>query len=241
MRPEPVEKARPAPARILLFDIDGTLLLSGGAGRVAMDIAFRRIYGLDEDVQPTAGIDFAGASDLRVLRDVATAHGQTYGAGEHERFLPIFASALRTTLSERTGRLLAGVRPLLERLRREPVLLALGTGNFRRTAFMKLAHFELDGYFDPSPNGGCFGEDGVTRPELLATGIERLRPLAAPDAEIVVIGDTVLDVSGGRAVGARVVAVATGFSERGDLVAAGPDVLLEDFGDLDASVWALLG
>lgn len=236
-----METAPRVPTRILLFDIDGTLLVSAGAGRAAMDIAFRQLFDLSEEMEPTAGIDFAGASDLRVAHDVAAAHGRDYDAATHDRFLRLFEPTLRATLPTRGGRRLPGVGRLLDRLRDEPVFLGLGTGNFRQTAFVKLAHYELDGYFDASPNGGCFGEDGVTRPEFLAAGIERLRARAAPGADVVVIGDTVLDVSGGRAVGARVVAVDTGFSERSDLIAAGPDVLLDDFSDLDASLTALLG
>ena len=230
------------PAQILLFDIDGTLLRSAGAGRAAMDVAAREIFGLDEGVQPTTGIDFAGASDLGVLRDIAATHGQGYGEAEHARFLPRFAAELRTRMRMPThnGELLPGVRPLLDRLREEAVVLALGTGNFRATAFVKLAHFGIHGYFDASEAGGCFGEDGPTRPEFLRVGLERLRE-RAPEADVVVIGDTVLDVRGGRAVGARVVAVDTGYSERADLIAAGPDILLDDLSDLDASLRALLG
>lgn len=228
------------PSRILLFDVDGTLLLGSGAGRAAMDIAAREVFGIAANVQPTAGVDFAGASDLRVLREIASAHGHEYDSAAHHRFLPRFAANLRLTLSDRPVRALPGVSPLLQRLQAEPALLALGTGNFRETAFMKLAHVGLDRYFDSTPESGCFGEDGVTRPEFLRVGIERLRPLAAKGAEVVVIGDTVLDVEGARAVGARVVAVATGFSEREALQEAGPDVLLDDLCDLDIVLDALL-
>ena len=236
MSPEP-----PLPRRILLFDIDGTLLTSGGAGRRSLDEVFRRCFGLPGDVRPTDGIDFAGASDLRVVREVFRAHGRACGPADQERFVALFAEALRTGLASGKGRLLPGVVPLLDRLQAEPVLLALGTGNFRRTAFVKLAHFGLDGYFDPGPGGGAFGDDGATRPEFLAAGLARVRPRAAPGAEVVVIGDTPLDVQGGRSIGARVVAVATGFSPRDALAAAAPDVLLDDLTDLDAAVKAILG
>ena len=192
MSPEP-----PLPRRILLFDIDGTLLISSGAGRRALDHVFRRCFGLPAEARPTDGIDFAGASDLRVVREIFRAHGRACGPAEQERFVSLFAEALHAAMPSRPGRLLPGVVPLLDRLQAEPVLLALGTGNFRRTAFVKLAHFGLDGYFDPGPGGGAFGDDGATRPEFLAAGLERLRPRAAPDAEVVVIGDTPLDVQGG--------------------------------------------
>lgn len=246
MTPQPVTDQRVAhgpgkPDRILLFDIDGTLLVAGGAGRIAMDAAFRQLYALPDHVQPTAGIDFAGASDFYVVRSVAAAHDREYDAREHERFLDAYQPALRDSLAARDGQLLPGVRPLLDHLRDAPVLLGLGTGNFRATAFLKLAHFGIDGYFDACGAGGGFGDDGATRPEFLAAAIERMRPLATPDAEVVVIGDTVHDVAGGHAVGARVVAVATGFSEREALVQAGPDVLLDDCRDLEAVLEALLG
>ncbi len=231
----------PPPGRILLFDIDGTLLTSGGAGRRSLDEVFRRCFGLPGDVRPTDGIDFAGASDLRVVREIFQAHGRACGPAEQERFVALFAEALRTKLPSRPGRLLPGVVPLLDRLRAEPVLLALGTGNFRRTAFVKLAHFGIDGYFDPSPRGGAFGDDGVNRPEFLAAGLARVRPLAAPDADVVVIGDTPLDIHGGRSIGARVVAVASGYSAPADLAAAAPDVLLDDLTDFDAALSAILG
>ncbi len=231
----------PPPRRILLFDIDGTLLTGGGASRRAMDQVFRRRFGLPDDVRPTDGIDFAGASDLRVVREIYGAHGRDLGPVEQERFVALFAEALRAALPSRPGRRLPGVVPLLDRLRAEPVLPALGTGNFRRTAFVKLAHFGLDGYFDPGPRGGAFGDDGVSRPEFLAAGLARLRPRAAPDADVVVIGDTPLDVEGGRSIGARAVAVASGFSSRADLAAAAPDVLLDDLTDLDAALSAILG
>ena len=236
MSPEPQ-----LPRRILLFDIDGTLLTSGGAGRSALNHVFRQCFGLPADARPTAGIDFAGASDLRVVREIFRAHGRACGPAEQERFVSLFAAALHAAMPSRPGRLLPGVVPLLDRLQAEPVLLALGTGNFRRTAFVKLAHFGLDGYFDPGPGGGAFGDDGATRPEFLAAGLERLRLRAAPDAGVVVIGDTPLDVQGGRSIGARVVAVATGFSPRDALAAAAPDVLLDDLTDLDAAVKAILG
>ena len=228
------------PSRILLFDIDGTLLLSGGAGRMAMDTAFRELYGLPEEAQPTEGIDFSGTSDLAIVRAVAASQGREHDAPIHDRFLQRFEAALRATLPTRAGVLLPGVGPLLERLREEPVLMGLGTGNFRATAFVKLAHFGIDGYFEASGEGGCFGDDGPSRAEFLAAGLARLRPQAWPDAEVVVIGDTVHDIAGGRAVGARVVAVATGFSSREALVAAEPDVLLDDFGDVESALEVLL-
>ena len=94
----------------------------------------------------------------------------------------------------------------------------------------------MDGYFGE----GGFGEDSEERGDLIAAGLARLRP-RAPGAEVVVIGDTVHDVAAARAVGARAVAVATGFSSQEALLAAQPDVLLPDCGDVGATLAALIG
>ena len=112
-------------SRILLFDIDGTLLLGSGAGRAAMDIVAREVFGIADGVQPTEGVDFAGASDLRVLREIAAAHGHDYGDAEHARFLPRFVENLQGTLSTRPVRVLPGVTDLLEQLSEASALLAL--------------------------------------------------------------------------------------------------------------------
>ncbi len=224
------------PGRILLFDIDGTLLLTQGAGLLAMNRAFRGFFGLDGAADPLDGVDFAGASDTWIVGQVAERHGLDFGPAVAAAFLDAYAAELSTALVETKGRLLPGIVALLDALQGESALLGLGTGNFRRTGMAKLDHFGIGHYF----LDGGFGEDSALRPEILAAAVERLRPRASAGAEVVVIGDTVHDITAARAIGAKAVAVATGFSDRGDLEAAGPDALLPDCSDLDASLRAIL-
>ena len=224
------------PTHILLFDIDGTLIVTDGAGSRAMEMAFREVFGLPAEIAALAGVDFAGASDRYITQTAAANLGLDFGDAERARFLEAYGAALAGTLAASRGRRLPGFPELLDRLQGEAVVLGLGTGNFRRSAFAKLAHFQLDGYFGE----GGFGEDSEERGDLIAAGLARLRP-RAPGAEVVVIGDTVHDVAAARAVGARAVAVATGFSSQEALLAAQPDVLLPDCGDVGATLAALIG
>jgi len=222
--------------RILLWDIDGTLLHSDRAGSLAMNRAFRELYGIDGAREPLDGINFAGMSDRSIVRLVADACAIPWSDADEARFLDHYETVLAETVAARQGRVLPGVREALDALRDEPVAQGLGTGNFRRTAMVKLRHFALDADF----LDGGFGDDSPDRPTLLAAGLERMRPHASPKADCVVIGDTAHDVTAGRAIGARVVAVRTGFAEPGELEAAAPDVLLDDLADLAATLAALL-
>ena len=138
-------------------------------------------------------------------------------------------------LAERDVRLCPGVPELLQALQGEDVVLGLGTGNFRRAAEAKLGPLGIWEYF---VDGG-FGDDAPDRTELLAAGLERLRAGSSDGADVVVIGDTGHDVEAGQAIGARVVAVRTGYARPGELDAA--EVVLDDLSDTEQSLRALLG
>ena len=221
-------------AHILLWDIDGTLIWTHGAGIGAMTQAFEDLFGIARALD---GLDYQGRSDAWIIAQVLARHGVAETATTVDRFVAAYAAALPASLLARQGHVLPGVRPLLDALTTRAVVQGLGTGNLRRTGMTKLAHFGLDGYF----RDGGFGDDSPDRPTLLAAGLARLRPQARADATVVVIGDTVHDVTAGQAIGARVVAVATGSGARADLDAAGADAVLDDFTDLDAALAALLG
>ena len=215
---------------ILLFDIDGTLAVTQGAGTRAMSRAFREVFGIEDAL---AQVDFAGRSDSWI---VATALRQA-GREPTPQLIAEFQDAYIPALSEalRGGsRLLPGVAALLDALADQPVLLGLGTGNFRRAAQAKLGHL---GVWERFVDGG-FGDDAANRTELLAAALPRLKPLAAPDAEVIVIGDTRHDIEAARGIGARVIAVQTGFARPGDLITA--DHLLPDLANTPAVVDLLL-
>jgi phosphoglycolate phosphatase-like HAD superfamily hydrolase len=223
-----------AGSHIILWDIDGTLLRTNGAGSLAMNRAFEWLFGVPEALAP---IDIAGRSDLWILRATAAHHGFHLAAEAVSAFIDCYAEALAETLPARGGRVLPGVAAVLEHLAQAGVVQGLGTGNFRRTAAAKLAHFGIGAYF----REGGFGDDAAERPSILAAGVARLRPWAAAEAEVVVVGDTVHDVTAARAIGARVVAVSTGSGRLEDLQAAGADVILADCAHLERTVEALLG
>ena len=216
---------------ILMFDIDGTLSLSQGAGSQAMTRTFKQLWGIENALK---GMNFAGRSDSWIVPTALSNQGRDCSADDLARFVDHYVPHLRDALPERNSRLCPGVLPLLEALARENVTLGLGTGNFRRAAEAKLAPLGIWNHF---VDGG-FGDDHPDRTELLAAGLERLRQHSTEGAKAVVIGDTSHDIEAGHAIGAKVVAVRTGYSQPGDLDDA--DVTLDDLSDLRAAMLALL-
>ncbi len=229
------------PARILLFDLDGTLVLTGGAGVRALDRAFQNLYGLQEAGR---GVPFHGRTDLRIIRDIVERKlHRPMGADEAvaicDRYLPYLEEEVQRSAAYR---ILPGVPALLTLLAaRGDCLVGLGTGNVEAGARIKLARGDLNRFF---PFGG-FGSDAEDRVELLrravARGEARRGPGADGPAQVVVIGDTHLDVESGRALGARTVAVATGGESAAALEQARPDVLLADLSDAEAFLRILDG
>lgn len=179
------------------------------------------------------GVVFQGRTDRWILNEVARRTGT---AVDRATFLPLYYEIVEQELTEREPRALPGVPALLEALdARDDVVLGIGTGNLRRAAFLKLASVGLDGYF----TGGGFGDGHLDRVGLLRDGA---RELGWGEGErLVVIGDTEHDITGGKAVGAYVLAVATGWTSLDDLERHEPDALLPDLSDLDKVTALLLG
>ena len=221
-------------SHILLFDIDGTLLRTGGAGMQAMARAFERLYGVADAF---AGIDMGGRSDSWILQSALAQQGLPHEPAVRERFAQAYAEALAETLPLFDGQIMPGIPALLEALAEAAVVRGLGTGNFRRTSLLKLRHFGLAEHF----LDGGFGEDSADRREILALGVVRLRAAAREDAAVVVIGDTTHDIAAARAIGARAVGVATGRVSVAELAGAGADVVLPDCADLEGALAAILG
>lgn len=215
---------------ILLFDIDGTLLSTGGAGQRAMEMALGAAFGIDslnEDIPAAGRTDFAITTDLFLRHRIAD------DAETRSRFAAIYFEHLHITLQSLTGRVLPGVEELLDALGKQPhVRMGLLTGNYEQGARLKLAHYAIDHHFQFGGYGDVHSDrDDVARAALKAT-IEHLKSDISPD-QVWVIGDTPSDVKCGRAIGAKVLAVSTGMFSTEELAACHPDLLVEDFSDLD--------
>ena len=214
---------------LALFDIDGTLLRSGGSGRMAMQQAANELF-----YQPDmfGDLSFAGAVDSQIVRlalENAGIPATDRRVGRlHHRYVRRLVRNLRNPVGERC--------PGVERAVREVALRAevgLLTGNWKEGARAKLAGFGLDGLFEGCV--GAYGGDGMCRDDLVPVAVRRAQRRLGRVRRVVVIGDTAADVECARA-GDRVlpntdvfaVAVATGFAPYDDLVAAQPDVLIPD-------------
>jgi phosphoglycolate phosphatase-like HAD superfamily hydrolase len=228
-------------ARLVLWDIDGTLVDSAGLGGEAFLEAFERVTGT-----PVARlVPFAGRTDLEIALDLL----QTAGIEHSDQLLDEFERELTLAMAERAelvrerGRPFPGVREALERLGREPgVTQSLLTGNIAPNAEVKLAAFDLHRLVDMEI--GAYGSDHQRRGELVAVARRKaldLRGAAFDPAEIVLIGDTPLDVAAALEGGARAVGVATGPYDTDQLRHSGADVVLSDLSDLDSVLGAVLG
>jgi phosphoglycolate phosphatase len=219
---------------LLLFDIDGTLLLTGGAGIRAMTRAFHETFGVSKAFD---GIHPAGRTDTFLLSSALEHAGVERSHDNHLRFRAAYLLALAEEIVQpgdgRAG-VMPGVEPLLEALVEQGCWhLALLTGNYEGAARVKLRHYGLDRYFE----WGVFGEESDDRRVLGQIALQRARERNIPErscATAVVIGDTPDDVVCAHAVGARSLGVATGPFTREQLSAAGAHATLVDLSDTSA-------
>jgi phosphoglycolate phosphatase len=221
--------------RVALFDIDGTLVLTGGAGARAMFHAFERVFGPRD---PRIEVPFAGRTDTWIIGQLARGHGFGCDAATLARFREIYLADLVEELQHPGPRkgILPGVRAVLDRLQlRSDVHLGLLTGNFRDGARLKLEYFDLWRYF-PS---GAFAEDAEDRNSLFGHAVERLGLASLAPEEVVIIGDTPLDVEVARSAGARSLGVATGTYDEAALLSAGADVVLANLEDVERALLAM--
>jgi phosphoglycolate phosphatase len=220
----------PARARstVLLFDIDGTLIYTGGAGKRAFVVTLQEAFGIEDDL---VDIPFSGKTDPLIVREIFRKHAIEPSAGHFELFLSRYVGCLERIIADPRGSLMPGVQAILEACFDEPsFLLGLLTGNIRRGAEIKLGHYRIFHYFA----FGAFGDDHEDRNEIARIAHERSRQHAAREIhpqEVYVIGDTPRDVACGKAIGARTVAVATGKYTVEELRSHQPDLLFASLED----------
>jgi phosphoglycolate phosphatase-like HAD superfamily hydrolase len=228
--------------RLVLWDIDGTLVHTAGHGRQAFTEAFERLF---ERPPGDGDVPMAGRTDYAIALDLLTRNGVPAPEELLPRMFEELHGALlrRRSLMAEQGHPQPGVREALALVGELPgCLQSLLTGNIRPNAHVKLAVFGLDGLVDLEIGG--YGSHRGTRSELVAVARRKARAkhgLDVPAAETVVVGDTPLDVDAGRAAGARVVAVATGPYTQQELEQAEPDAVLPDLRDTGAVLEALRG
>jgi len=216
--------------RLLLFDIDGTLIHSGGAGIEALKRALKERFTIEDDLED---IEISGMTDSGIVASILKKHKIPPTAENLSAFLDSYVHFLSKELPHRKGKLLPGVLQLLEKLKtRKNVVLALLTGNLSRGAELKLNHYGVWHFFE----FGAFADDHHDRNELGAFARTRAKEKHGHDFladEIDVIGDTPRDIECGKAIGARTIAVATGTWGREDLAKHNPDFLIDDFSEVD--------
>jgi len=222
---------KPDPATtpiLLLFDIDGTLLRSGGAGSRALNTVFRERYGVENAFE---GIRPHGMTDPAILRQMIRKHlNRSPEAEEIDSLGAAYTILLEEELRDAPGfEVMPGVLDLLERLRRfETAHLGLATGNLEKASELKLRRGDLASYFD----FGGFGSDSEDRAVLTQAALQRGRERAGnPTTPALVIGDTVHDVRAGRAVGAWCLGVMTTGTIRADFESEGAHLVVQDLKD----------
>ncbi len=222
----------PDDKRLIVFDIDATLLLSGGAGARALNRAFFEVTGVPEGIE---GVPFHGMTDYAIIREMAKNKLETpLSGGDREEVRRLYAIYMEPELAESPGfEVMPGAPELLGRLAADKrVTLGLATGNFEETAFLKLARGEMENYF----SFGGYGTDSESRPELTRIAIDRGKEIAGGDLAddaVYLVGDTVFDVRCGNEAGARVIGVTTGITTREELLAENPYAVLPDLSNTD--------
>jgi phosphoglycolate phosphatase len=215
--------------RLILWDIDSTLVNTGSAGLHALVRATQERFGSDN----LQGVEIAGRTDRAIAHQILEKYGAAVTDDDVALFLDRYVALLPEELPRRNGRVLPGVQQLLERLSAQPdKTLGLLTGNLQRGAQLKLAHYHLWRFFP----FGAFADDHHDRNALGPCALTRAVAHAGfqfQPAEVDVIGDTGHDIACGKAFGARTVAVATGSWSREQLAEYKPDFLFDDLGNVD--------
>jgi phosphoglycolate phosphatase-like HAD superfamily hydrolase len=194
--------------RLVLFDIDGTLIRTGGAGVLAFERTFALEFGVPN---ATREVSFAGRTDTSLVRELFRRHGIPEMPENFRRFFDVYVFLLHHLLDETCGAPCTGVISFIHGLKSlpDPPVLGLLTGNIRLGSEIKLRHYGLWDYFEM----GAFGDDHENRNELAAIGQRRGSELLGRNLEgkeILVVGDTPLDIHCAQAIGARMLAVGTG-------------------------------
>lgn len=211
--------------KLILFDIDGTLIDPGGAGRMSLTMTFEQMF----DVRDAfAGIRMAGKTDIQIIKEGLSDHGLSADDGIMPSIVSVYTKNLRKAIGNKEKHIHPGVVELLRALREaDGYWLGLLTGNIEKGARIKLDAFDLNKYFPV----GAFGDDNEDRNKLLPIAVEKFRAVTKIDinyADCIVIGDTPSDVKCSKPYGAMSIAVSTGPYTYESLLETAADHVLRD-------------
>jgi len=215
--------------RLLLWDIDGTLISTGAAGNRAIVLATAERFGGSGDLE---GIEIAGRTDSGIAHQILAKYGEPITEESVKSFLDLYLKLLAQELPRSAGKIMPGVLELLGRANHRPeTTLGLLTGNLRRGAQLKLEHYQLWHFFA----FGAFADDHHDRNQLGAFAVTRAQDNGEKflPTQVDVIGDTGHDIACGKALGARTIAIATGAWSRERLAEHAPDFLFDDLSDVE--------
>ena len=222
--------------RFVLFDIDGTLIDPGGAGRRSVTQAFATVFSICDAF---AGMAMDGKTDIQIIKEGLSAHRLPGGERVMSSIVSEYVKNLKKEIKKRTKHLLPGVHELLNALQRtDGCWLGLLTGNIQQGARLKLGAFGLNVYFPV----GAFGDDHEDRNKLLPVAVHKLntaKGIGMDYHDCTVIGDTPLDVQCAKPYGATSIAVATGPYSYDDLLQTAADYVLKDLSDAVGLFYAL--
>ena len=227
--------------KLILWDIDGTLIYSGGVAGEAMRASMQRVYGSASNEER---LSYAGKTDRQIIFETCADRDPDHLIGTIDHFTATYIEELTGRRADFLARcrVLGGVVHALERLANADVIQSVLTGNLQPIAKIKLDMMGLTRFLDLDI--GAYGSDHHRRTELVpiaAARAEQRYGRAFAGADVVVIGDTPHDIDCGRAAGARTIAVATGPFSADELRAHGADIVLENLADTDAVIAAILG
>ncbi|MGO9378147.1 MAG: HAD family hydrolase [Dissulfurispiraceae bacterium] len=217
--------------QLILFDIDGTLVDSGGAGVRALDYAFKEVLSIENAFRD---VSMAGKTDLQIVKEGLSMHGLPSDNGFVSQIIDSYIRHLSVEINHGDKHLKPGIVEALRALKAHNGRYQIGllTGNLEQGARIKLGAFGLNEYFAT----GAFGSDHEDRNKLLPIAVERFKIITGREfdfTDCVIIGDTPRDVMCARPYNAICIAVATGPYGARSLVAAGADVVVEDLSDTD--------
>lgn len=222
--------------KLILFDIDGTLMHTGGAGTRSMNLAFENLFCVKDAFK---GISMAGKTDMQIMKQGLRAHSLPDMDGSLTGLVDSYLKFLNEEIDNPDRTLKPGIQRILDVLKGVSAALGLLTGNLEKGAHIKLKAFEIDGYF----LAGAYGSDHEDRDMLLPIAIDKFSRMGFDfsPSESIIIGDTPRDVRCAKVHGAKCIAVATGPYSKEDLLATDADLVFDTLEDIDRCVSFIQG